>query len=287
MKTLEISLLHYGKLSHLGLAYLAYFKHRGLRFKRIILIRDTLSPSPVFPLSPDTPEAEAADLIDDFIESRRLDAGFAALCRQVSDYMGVDVNPALCPPLEEYAESVTDILVKGINDPRLVELLQQESCRTFLYAGGGRIGPEFFAIEGAKYIHVHAGGAPAFRGADTLLWETLYGAPHQLTCFFQTPGLDDGDIIAKFPVMIDRIPLDWPKWDPELLYKVWLFCYDPHLRARFITDLIVEQGIDMSCPPVKANDDQQSRVFYLMAPQIRALALERIFSTDNCPGHRD
>ena len=94
-------------------------------------------------------------------------------------------------------------------------------------------------------LHVHPGRVPEMRGSDCLLWSAAIRQKLEFSCFFMSPGIDEGDIIRikeyKIPKIknLESLTLEY---GDEVIYRALLYCIDPHYRADLLSDILVENS---------------------------------------------
>ena len=289
MKTLELSMLMHGAFCHNGRSYLAYLQSGGFRLRKIVLLRDARFPQPL------TQERAAgwsleqlAEKNDDFVfERRRGDAHFLRTNARVQEHFEVPVDLLTRKRADdffEYADEVEEVFIDSYEDARIRAAIARQEQRTFIYACGPVLKAPFFEIEGARYIHVHSGLFPEFRGADTLLWSFLYGRPTGLTCFYLAGELDMGDVIGKHPVELGGLRLPAAERDPAQLYRLWFFAYDPHLRAQCLLSAVQEGRWEGGSLLGEPQETGVGRMHFVMHARLRALAMQRVFPAEDGPG---
>ncbi|MDR1074412.1 MAG: hypothetical protein LBL45_12220, partial [Treponema sp.] len=87
-----------------------------------------------------------------------------------------------------------EILVSdNINDDVVVERLRSLNENYIIYSGfGGQLlKPRLFET-GKKFLHVHAGRLPEYRGSTTIYYSVLMENRCWASAIFLTPGIDEG-----------------------------------------------------------------------------------------------
>ncbi|MDO9418346.1 hypothetical protein [Pararhizobium sp.] len=158
--------------------------------------------------------------------------------RLQQDY-AVKLRPGHEPAFKASADRVIHLTVKDYTDPRLREAMRACGAEAFLYCSGGRV-PAVVFEEGFRILHIHPGVVPHVRGSDGLLWSILARQRAGSSCFYMDAGIDTGRLIAtaEYPIP------SWPGLDvdPDVLYNALIHCYDPHLRASLLIDVLKGPG---------------------------------------------
>jgi hypothetical protein len=114
-----------------------------------------------------------------------------SVLKTVSSTLGFKMDALLganeLKALIKYSDSVESVLVDGLGDLRLIQLLSQQSEGSILFTGGGIVPESVLSIPKLKFIHIHPGYLPDIKGADCTLWSTLLTGHASATCFYMSP----------------------------------------------------------------------------------------------------
>ncbi len=151
-----------------------------------------------------------------------------------------------------------------INDAQCFEKIKNLKEKVVLYSGyGGQIlEPKYFALD-KKFLHIHAGSLPQFRGSTTCYYELLECGCVSATCIFLSAELDGGDCIAHFTCDRAQIKaLGTLDIDNTL---------EPFVRAKTLLKAlrILE---DKNFTPQK-QDSTKGRTFYKIHPILKHIAI--------------
>lgn len=206
---------------------------------------------------------------------RNRSARFAPeLVQTLQEGFSTRLNPGREPQFEDFADRVIRFTVRDYSDPRLREAMRASNAEVFLYCSGGRVPAEIFS-EGFNILHIHPGVVPHVRGSDGLLWSIVARDKPGASCFYMNAGIDTGRLIAT-----SEYPL--PRWqglraDPDVLYNALIYCYDPHLRASLLMDVLEGPGRDHSLSALPATEQaHHGSPYYTMHPTLRARVLSRL-----------
>lgn len=196
------------------------------------------------------------------------------LVQKLQDGCSTKLNPGIEPRFEDFAERVVRLTVRDYSDPRLRKAMRACGADAFLYCSGGRVPAAIFS-EGFKILHIHPGVVPHVRGSDGLLWSIVARDKPGASCFYMNAGIDTGQLIAT-----SEYPL--PRWqglnaDPDILYNALIYCYDPHLRASLLLDVLEGPGRDHSLSALPATEQtDHGSPYYTMHPTLRERVLSRL-----------
>lgn len=110
----------------------------------------------------------------------------------------------------------------------LLKNILKSNIKYFIFAGnyGQILGPEFFKFK-KKYIHVHPGNLPFFRGSTTYYYEYLLKNKVTYSSIFLSEKLDSGQIIKK--KIFNPMGIDFSKLDDV---------YDPNFRSQVLIETL-------------------------------------------------
>ncbi len=183
-------------------------------------------------------------------------------------------------PLNKYSGSVESVLVDGLDDPRLIQILSQQSEGSILYTGGGIVPESVLSIPKLKFIHIHPGYLPDIKGADCTLWSTLLTGQTSATCFYMSPGIDTGNIIQ--PCWLPNMSFDniGNVTDMSVLYRLTYSYIDPWIRAFVLSKVIYEMSEYITEMPSVQQDPSTGLTFHFMHDKLRELVCSKIFNMD-------
>ncbi len=274
-----------------GRAYLSALKNAGYRPARIILMvytHDHASGKPIGPWAPFFLRRQFAQSHQNRTQlywvrhiRKRMPALYAAMVETIGDALDLPADffeQTLGDlPLSDYAETVEKVMVKDFRDPKLAKTLQQVAPATLLFTGGGLVPKELLSLESIRVLHIHPGLLPHVRGADGLLWSMLVRGRPGASCFYMTPGLDEGDVALAQEFEPIKIPLsNDERPDDQTLYRAIFSFLDPAIRARLLLSLI-EKGGNLNNLPAQRQDRTEGVTYHFMNPAFRRLALDAIF----------
>ncbi len=150
---------------------------------------------------------------------------------------------------------------KDINSDDMCNAIQKCSQLHLIYSGyGGYILKSRLFTLGKKYVHVHAGVLPQYRGSTTAYYSMLQENYIGATAIFLSEGIDEGEIITheRFPVPDKEINID--------------VLYEPYLRSQVLKKALagyLERNEFKAMP--QSQDDAQT--YFIIHPVLKHLAM--------------
>lgn len=150
---------------------------------------------------------------------------------------------------------------KDINSEQMKDTLSELQQKYLIYSGyGGYILKAHLFHINKKFIHVHAGILPQYRGSTTAYYSFLQDKEFGATAIFLNEGIDEGEIIVQdtFPVPEEAVNID--------------YIYEPYTRSQVLIkalDQYLEQGTLVSC---KQNQDG-AVTYFIIHPVLKHLAI--------------
>lgn len=151
---------------------------------------------------------------------------------------------------------------RDINSEEMKECIVGLPQNYLIYSGyGGYIlKPHLFSL-GKKYIHVHAGILPQYRGSTTAYYSFLQEGGIGAAAIFLSPGIDEGEIIAQSMFGL-------PDRETDMDY-----IYEPYIRSCVLMDAVeryLKNGRLDSVPQNSAG----AETYFIIHPVLKHLALE-------------
>lgn len=161
----------------------------------------------------------------------------------------------LCP--------VTPIASMDVNCAQVREALLHTPGRYVIFSASGILGQEIFAT-GKKFIHVHPGALPQYRGSTCFYYSLLETGLLGSTAFFMDAQIDTGAIIAA-----SKFSINYALRPGQQLFMDYIL--DPFIRAVTLQKVLaayLAQGEITGCPQPPG----ERTPCYVMHPLLRRLA---------------
>jgi methionyl-tRNA formyltransferase len=176
-------------------------------------------------------------------------------------------------PLVNPAESVPDtcqragirtetIQASSINDTPALEALRRLRPDTLIYSGaGGQIVSPEALDSGARFLHMHAGHIPDYRGSTTIYYALLNGEPPAVTAIFLDAQIDTGGILARrsYPAPDRSIDIDQ--------------VYDASIRADTLVRLLRDYATAGSFASPHPQKRDEGATYFVIHPVLKHLAI--------------
>lgn len=170
-----------------------------------------------------------------------------------------DLEGAFARKLSERGIPYVTLPTADVNAPETVAALKARPETYVIYSGpgGAILGKEILGL-GKRFIHVHPGRLPDFRGSTTVYYQMLASATVGATAIFMEEKIDHGPVLAarEFPL---------PDKNEDLDYG-----YDPRVRAEVLAEALrryVSEGAFIS-----SAQPQGGETYFIMHPVLRHIA---------------
>lgn len=172
-----------------------------------------------------------------------------------------DVSIPLLTSIEKAGIEYITLDDRDINSERMRCLIADMDQKYLIYSGYGAyiLRRPLFQL-GKRFIHVHAGILPQYRGSTTAYFSYLQDGYFGASAIFLTEGIDEGEVIAQrtFAPPRDGVSVD--------------HIYEPWTRSQVLTDVLrlYEKHGELSG---KAQDGSDVQTYYIIHPVLKHIAL--------------
>ncbi|MBU0484996.1 MAG: hypothetical protein KKB30_10840 [Proteobacteria bacterium] len=150
---------------------------------------------------------------------------------------------------------------KDINDSLVIKAIRQRPETVFIYSGfGGYLLRDDVLSSGKKFLHVHGGYLPDFKGSTTNYYSLIVENTIGASAIFMSKEIDCGPVLLrrKFPPPENREAID--------------HVYDSGARAKVLVEVLRKyskcQGWEFELP---ANHDGET--YYIIHPVLKHIAI--------------
>ncbi len=147
---------------------------------------------------------------------------------------------------------------KTPNEKGVIEELLRRKEKYYIYTGGGILKKDTLKT-GKKFIHIHPGIIPKYRGSTCFYYSILIDDNCGATAFFMEEGVDTGRIIMqksfKKPNLIDLDNI-----------------FDPYMRSELLVDVIKRLKKYGRLPSKKQNLNE-GETYFIIHPVLKHLAI--------------
>ena len=177
----------------------------------------------------------------------------------------LDINKTLEYYLSELSIDSVQLRSSDVNCEEMRGIVVDRPERYFIFSGGGIIGQPLFNT-GKRFIHIHSGVLPEFRGSTCYYYSILKKNQCGASAFFMQRKLDSGEVITNKLFEVPSIPEeDWIFFD---------LLYDPWIRAELLFEIIKsykEKRVFNSNPQEAAKGE----MYFIIHPVLKNLAIKR------------
>lgn len=157
--------------------------------------------------------------------------------------------------------NMTEVEAADINDPAVVNAVAAWSQVYVIFSGpAGAIVRKPLFETGKKFIHVHPGRLPEFRGSTTIYYSLLAENKVEATALLLDEVIDAGPVIgrAAFDPPADRRMIDGD--------------YDPDIRAQLLAKVVREFSERGRFDEIE-QPAESGETFYIIHPVLKHLAI--------------
>ena len=163
--------------------------------------------------------------------------------------------------LKQHGISFTLVETGTINCDAVRGCLEARREKVFVFSGfgGNIVSPSILSLD-MKFLHIHGGYVPAFKGSTTNYYSLLAEGQLGASAIFLTEDLDSGPVLhrQKFP----------RPDDPELID----YFIDPGLRARVLRDTLIKLD-KMPSLLEEAEPVAGGETYFIIHPVLKHLAI--------------
>lgn len=178
-------------------------------------------------------------------------------------YLGFDVDEPVTVTLEKHDIPYHKVRAPSINDQRVIETVRKARPEHLVFCGGGILRTAILGA-GKKFIHIHPGKVPEYRGSHCIEWSVLEGNSCWASAIFMSEEIDEGDLIAQ---------KDFPL--PELENNNVAALYSSHIRSELLIK-IVKSFVQEGSFPSAMQDPKVGRAYYKMHPALTNLVFHEL-----------
>jgi len=160
--------------------------------------------------------------------------------------------------LKTFSIPYKEVTAEDCNNAKIVKILKQRNEKFFIYTGGGILKEEILDI-GKKFIHVHPGIVPEYRGSTCIYYSIINEDKCGATAFFMSKKIDTGDIIAKKSFKKPNTP--------NIDYE-----YDAYIRSSLLTT-IIKKYIKLGKFISKPQNLNKGETYFIIHPVLKHLAI--------------
>jgi len=157
-----------------------------------------------------------------------------------------------------------------VNSDEVLQALVETDAHLVIYSGiGGQIVEKRILEAGPRFVHMHAGWLPEYRGSTTVYYSLLNGDPPGVSAIFLDVSIDTGPILKR-----QTYPTP-PSWmDVDLIY-------DGAIRADLLCQVMEQHQEQGKLVSVAVQDPDIGRTYFVIHPVLKHIALLSIGARPN------
>lgn len=183
--------------------------------------------------------------------------------RRYKKYFDIDKTPGHY--LSKFQIEHTFLKNGSVNSHEFKAAISERPETFFIFSGGGILKKDIFGT-GKRFIHIHPGILPEYKGSTCYYYSILKEGKCGASAFFMNEKLDAGDIIDKKVFDV-----------PSVNKNDWIFfdmIFDPWIRARLLLKILnrykKEQAFD-SYP----QDMKKGEMYSVIHPVLKNISISR------------
>jgi len=179
-------------------------------------------------------------------------------------YDDFDPNESLRCSLATHGMDYIEIEGRELSDPNLAQTVRAASLDLCIFSGGGILPPS--ALTSARrWIHVHPGRLPDWRGSTCHYYGLLLEGIVEVSAFYMESGLDAGEVLCAERFEPEA---DWREADLDHVL-------DARLRGRVLVKAmqkVLRDGLQRG----RTQDEAGGQMFYVIHPVLKEIAVSNL-----------
>jgi len=144
-----------------------------------------------------------------------------------------------------------------INHPELIKYLKNLDSKYLIFSGGGILKNEILNI-GKKFLHLHPGIVPHFRGSTCFYYSILKNNDCGVTAFIMDENLDTGNIVLQ---------KTFSKPNHKFIDEI----YDTHIRSETLIDVLKNNLLEKK--NFQKQDNSIGETYFIIHPVLKHIAI--------------
>lgn len=169
-----------------------------------------------------------------------------------------DEKEHILKTLENYSIEYSIVDSLDINSKEVIREVEKIDEEYIIYSGpGGTILRKEILSKGKKFIHVHPGWLPKFRGSTTIYYSMLHDSTVGCSVILFEEGIDEGPVLYKNNYKIKEKNIDFD------------YVLDPLVRTKTLLEFFKQNNIK----PQTQNHDDNANIFYIIHPLLKHISI--------------
>ena len=176
---------------------------------------------------------------------------------EISRKNGFDISKSVKNTLDENNLTYTEFGFIDINHADLINFIKKNREEYYIFTGGGILKNKILNL-GVKFVHLHPGLVPKYRGSTCFYYSIINEGSAGVTAFIMDEGLDTGDIIYQ-------------KTFEKPLHKFLDEIYDPHIRSETLLDIVSQNLLNEQ--NFKQQNSSEGETYFIIHPVLKHIAI--------------
>lgn len=170
---------------------------------------------------------------------------------------GFDLSKSIKETLDENNLKFTEFPFIDINNVEIIDWVKKSNVDFFIFSGGGILKSNILQT-GKKFVHLHPGIVPQYRGSTCFYYSIINEGICGVTAFIMNEGLDTGDIIYQ---------RTFEKPNHGYIDEV----FDAHIRSETLIDMLKKKLLLKN--NYKPQNLNHGNTYYIIHPVLKHIAI--------------
>ena len=192
-----------------------------------------------------------------FMNDRRIEKIYSDDIVKLSKRYGFDIAKPVMNTLLENNLKFKEFSFVDINNPVLTEYIKSISVDYLIFTGGGILKHDILS-SGSKFIHLHPGIVPSYRGSTCFYYSILNQNNAGVTAYIMDEKLDTGDTIYQ-------------KKFQKPTHRYFDEIFDPYIRSETLIELFKTKKLPFN-DLIKQNTSV-GETYYIIHPVLKHISI--------------
>ena len=199
-----------------------------------------------------------------FMNDNRIEKKYSEDIIKLSKNYGFDISQSVMNTLLKNNLDFKEFSFVDVNNPILIKYLQSLETEFFIFTGGGILKHDILSSD-VKFIHLHPGITPSYRGSTCFYYSILNENYAGVTAYIMDKNLDTGNIIYQ---------KKFQKPNHKYLDDV----FDPYIRSETLIELLKNKTIPFT-ESIKQNP-LDGETYHIIHPVLKHIAILSCITND-------
>ena len=197
-------------------------------------------------------------MLDNYVlMNNEIEKNFSKEVISVSKKFGFDISETTKYTLLKNDISFNEFNFLDINHPKLIDFLKRKNCDYFIFTGGGILKKDILSLP-IKFIHIHPGIVPYYRGSTCFYYSIINEQNAGVTAFIMDENLDTGKIIYQ---------KKFDKPNHQFIDEV----YDPYIRSETLMNVL--RGKILEKKEFSEQNPENGETYFIIHPVLKHIAI--------------